>query len=252
MWQIGGVPQPRLLLCPQFTEVEWTIAPQLSEWAEVATFDAPGVGDEPIPGGDPSRFDRELVVERALQEVDRLRWDSYFVVGDAWGTATAARVAAARPEPVLGVALGHACLGYEQDGARPSVNKEVTAAMTQLLRSDYDSFVRYGMTQFTQGAFDEATSEKIVARFPPMEIASKVWEENVLRLEPIGELLERLDVPLLLVKHEGCLVFTAEGYEDAVRALPQARRTIVGRAPSASDEFASALRDFCEQVLAER
>jgi hypothetical protein len=64
------------LLCPQFTEVEWTIAPLLSEWAEVATFDAPGVGDEPIAGGDPSRFDRELVVARALQEVDRLRWET--------------------------------------------------------------------------------------------------------------------------------------------------------------------------------
>jgi hypothetical protein len=65
-------------------------------------------------------------------------------------------------------------------------------------------------------------------------------------------LLERLDVPLLLAKHEGCLVFTAEGYEDAVRAQPEARRTSVGRSPSASDEFATALRDFCEQVLAER
>jgi hypothetical protein len=51
------------------------------------------------------------------------------------------------------------------------------------------------------------------------------------------------------VKHDGCLVFTEEGYEDAVRALPEARRTSVGRSPSASDEFATALRDFCESVL---
>src|SRR4051812_17860261 len=143
--------RPRLLLVPQFTEVEWTIAPLLSEWAEVATFDAPGVGDEPMPGGDPENFDRELVVRRALDELDRLGWDSYFVVGDAWGTATAARVAATRPDSVLGLALGHASLHYRQEGTRPAVNKEVTAAMTQLLRSDYDSFVRYGMTQFTQG-----------------------------------------------------------------------------------------------------
>jgi hypothetical protein len=121
--------------------------------------------------------------------------------------------------------------------------------MTQLLRSDFDSFVRYGMTQFTQGGFDEETSERIVARFPPMEIAARVWEANVERPEPIGEHLEQLDVPILLVKHEGCLVFTEEGYEDAVRALPDARRTSVGKAPSASDEFATALRDFCEGVL---
>jgi pimeloyl-ACP methyl ester carboxylesterase len=239
------VARPRILLCPQFTEVEWTIAPRLAEWAEVATFDAPGVGDEPMPGGDLESFDREMVVQRGLREVERLGWDSYFVVGDAWGTATAVRLAAARPESVLGLALGHACLSYEREGPRPAVNKEVTAAMTQLLRSDYDSFVRYGMTQFTQGGFDEETSERIVARFPPMEIASKVWEMNIDRVEPIGEMLGKLDMPILLAKHEGCLVFTDEGYEDAVRALPEARRTSVARASSASDEFASALRDFC-------
>ena len=243
------VPRPRILLCPQFTEVEWTIAPLLAEWAEVATFDAPGVGDEPLPSDDPKDFDRQLVVQRGLRELDELAWDSYFVVGDAWGTATAARVAAARPEPVLGLALGHACLDYAGEGARPAVNKEVMAAMTQLLRSDYDSFVRYGMTQFTQGGFDEATSERIVARFPPMEFASQVWEENTTRPDPIGEILSSLDVPILLVKHEGCLVFTDEGYEDAVRALPEARRTSVSRSPSASDEFATALRDFCESVI---
>jgi len=245
------VARPRLLLCPQFTEVEWTIAPQLSEWADVATFDAPGVGDEPMPEGDPSALDREMVVQRALRDVENRGWDSYFVVGDAWGTATAVRVAVARPEPVLGIALGHASLDYQRDGRRPAVNKEVTAAMTQLLRSDYDSFVRYGMTQFTQGAFDEKTSERIVARFPPMEVASRVWEANVDQEEPIGELLEQLNVPMLLSKHEGCLVFTAEGYEDAIRAFPDARRTSVTRASSASEEFAAALRDFCESVLRE-
>ena len=241
--------RPRILLCPQFTEVEWTIAPLLSEWAEVATFDAPGVGDEPMPVGDRKDFDRDLVVQRAVQELDERDWGSYFVVGDAWGTATAARVAVARPERVLGLALGHACLAYEQEGARPTVNKEVVAAMSQLLRSDYDSFVRYGFTQFTQGAFDEETSERIVARFPPMEIASRVWEVNTARPEPIDELLSQLDVPILLAKHDGCLVFTDEGYEDVVRALPEARRTSVGQAPQASDEFAAALRDFCEFVL---
>jgi pimeloyl-ACP methyl ester carboxylesterase len=245
------VARPRLLLCPQFTEVEWTIAPQLSDWAEVATFDAPGVGDEPMPEGDPVRLDRQMVVQRALREVESRGWDSYFVVGDAWGTATAVRVAVAKPQPVLGIALGHASLDYQRDGRRPAVNKEVTAAMTQLLRSDYDSFVRYGMTQFTQGAFDEKTSERIVARFPPLEVAARVWAANIDEDQPIGELLGQLEVPVLLSKHEGCLVFTAEGYEDAIRAFPDARRTSVTRASSASEEFATALKDFCESVLGE-
>jgi pimeloyl-ACP methyl ester carboxylesterase len=234
-----------------FTEVEWTIAPRLAEWAEVATFDAPGVGDERMPGGDPTTLDREMVVQRALQEVESRGWDSYIVVGDAWGTATAVRVAVARPEPVLGIALGHASLDYQREGRRPAVNREVTAAMTQLLRSDYDSFVRYGMTQFTQGAFDEETSKRIVERFPPMEVASQVWEANIDEDQAIDELLRQVDVPLLLSKHEGCLVFTAEGYDDAVRAFPDARRTSVSQASSASEEFAAALKDFCEDVLRE-
>src|SRR4051812_8383458 len=123
------MPRPRLLLCPQFTEVEWTIAPQLSEWAEVATFDAPGVGDEPMPTGAPTDFSRETVEEGARGEVDQGGWDSYFVAGDAWGTATAVRFARARPESVLGSALGHATLNYGREGGRPAVNKEVTAAM---------------------------------------------------------------------------------------------------------------------------
>ena len=194
--------------------------PQLSEWADVATFDAPGIGDEPIPGGDLTRLDRGLVVQRALQEVERLEWDSYFVVGDAWGTATAVRVAVARPEPVLGLALGHASLNYETKGERPAVNGELAAAMTGLLRTDYDSFVRYGITQFTQGGFDEDTAGRMVARFPKMDVAAQVWEMHVGKPEPIGELLGALDKPLLLAKHDGCLAFTPEGYESAVAAFP--------------------------------
>jgi len=238
------VPRPRILLCPQFTEVEWTIAPQLAEWADVATFDAPGVGDEPGPAD--GELDRGAVVDRALQEVDRRGWGSYFVSGDAWGTATAVRTAVARPGPVLGIALGHASVDYSPEGERPAVNGELVAAMSQLMRSDYDSFVRYGLTQFTQGGYDEETAGRMVERFPSMEIASQVWEMHVARPEPIGDLLARLDVPMLLAKHEGCLVFTPEGYEDLVAALPDADTVSVQKATSASDEFAAALRSFCE------
>jgi pimeloyl-ACP methyl ester carboxylesterase len=243
------VARPRILLCPQFTEVEWAIAPQLSEWAEIATFDAPGVGDEPMPGGDAKRLNRELVVQRAVQELERLEWDSYFVAGDAWGTATAARVAEARPEPVLGLALGHASLDYGAEGERPTVNGELTAAMTQLLRTDYDSFVRYGITQFTQGGFDEDTAGRMVDRFPPADIAAQIWEMHVGETEPIGELLESLNKPLLLAKHDGCLVFTAEGYESAAAPFPTARLASVKGTPPASEEFANALREFCLGVV---
>jgi pimeloyl-ACP methyl ester carboxylesterase len=240
------VSRPCILLCPQFTEAEWSIAPRLSKWAEVATFDAPGVGGERLADPDPAAFDRELAVQRGLREIESLGWDSYFVVGDAWGTATAVRVAAARPEQVLGIALGHASADYHSEGERPAVNGEVVAAMSQLLRTDYDSFVRYGLTQFTQGGFDEETAARIVDRFPPMELASRVWEMLVATPEPIAEQLGRLQKPMLLAKHEGCLVFTPEGFDDLASAFPGATSVTVQRSASASEEFAAGLRAFCE------
>ena len=152
-------------------------------------------------------------------EIERLDWDSYFVVGDAWGTATAVRVAAARPNPVLGLALGHASLSYQREGRRPAVSKEVTAAMTQLLRSDYDSFVRYGMTQFTQGAFDEETSERIVADFRRWTLPHGSGRRTS------SARADRRTAGATRLAHAAgearwLLVFTAEGYEDAVPGPP--------------------------------
>jgi pimeloyl-ACP methyl ester carboxylesterase len=239
--------RPRILLCPQFTEVEWAIAPQIAQWADVATFDPPGVGAEEAPGGIDRSDPRAAVVERGLDEVDRRGWDSYFVVAESWGAATGVRLAAARPEAVLGLAFGHAALHHRTDGERPAVAGHIVDAMTQLLKTDYDSFVRYGITQVTLGSIDEATSARIVERFPDMEVAASVWEGLVERDEPIGDQLEALDKPMLFVKHEGCILFTAEGFDDAVARFPNARTAAVPAAPAASPEFADALRAFCEE-----
>src|SRR3954454_16778380 len=95
--RLPSMAPPRILLCPQFSEVESAIAPQLSEWAEIAAFDARALGNEPAPEQGPQLLDRETVVRRALQELDRRGWDSGFVAGDAFGTATAARGAADGP-----------------------------------------------------------------------------------------------------------------------------------------------------------
>src|SRR5437899_4376557 len=54
--------RPRILLVPNLTELEWLIKPQLEEWAEVASFDAPGVGAEPRP----DTLNREAIIRRAL------------------------------------------------------------------------------------------------------------------------------------------------------------------------------------------
>ncbi|MFL5906309.1 MAG: hypothetical protein ACJ75Z_01770, partial [Solirubrobacterales bacterium] len=154
-----------------------------------------------------------------------------------------------KPEPVLGLALGHASLDYDTEGERAAVNGEMVAAMTQLMRTDSESFVRNALTQFTQGGFDEDLAGRMVARFPDMELAARIWEMHAVRHEPIGELLAQLDKPLLLAKHQDCLVFTAEGYEDAVAAFPTAHTASVQKASAASDEFAAALREFCESVF---
>jgi hypothetical protein len=76
--------RPRLLLIPEFTELSWTIKPQLAEWAEVASYDPPGVGAEPLPEGDVASFTREVIADRGLEELDRLGWDRFFVLADGW------------------------------------------------------------------------------------------------------------------------------------------------------------------------
>ena len=39
--------RPRLFLVCEFTELQWAIKPQLEEWADVVSYDLPGVGTEP-------------------------------------------------------------------------------------------------------------------------------------------------------------------------------------------------------------
>jgi hypothetical protein len=65
----------------------------------------------------------------------------------------------------------------------------------------------------------------------------------------IGALLTRLDCPLLFAKHEGCLMSTEEGFDDAAAAFPQARTVSTIEAPLSSEKFADAVRAFCEDVL---
>jgi hypothetical protein len=152
--------RPRLLLFPLVTELEWVIRPELEQWADVATFDLPGVGAEPPV----ERLDRRVIIDRSLLELDRRGWDSYILVADAPALPTA------------------------------------------------------------------------------------VWEINLRDSEPFGDLIREVGVPLLFAKHEGCLGHTDEGFEEAVTAFPEARAVSVPTAPSVSEEFAEALRQFCADI----
>ncbi len=240
--------RPKLLLVPEFTELEWAIKPRLEEWAEVAAYDMPGVGDEPRPEVRPETVTRDLVVNRGLQELDRRGWERFFVVGDGLGIGGAVRIAAARRDALLGLALGHPRLSYRTDGERAPLNAEVMAAMTQLVERDSASFLRYAIAQVTGGSVDEERAQQMVERFPE-DMIGPGWEMAIRDDVLIPEILERLDCPMLFAKHEGCLMSTDEGWEDAVAAFPDAQTMKTPKAPAGSEQFAEALRSFCLETV---
>jgi pimeloyl-ACP methyl ester carboxylesterase len=241
------VVRPRILLVPTLTELEWQIKPLLEEWAEVASFDAPGVGDEP-PAGDASP---QAVIDRGLAEIERRDWDSCLVVGDEFGVPQAVRMAAARPDAVEALALGHATISFHTDGERAALNRDVLDALSRMIHTDFRSYVR-ALSQVTQHAYDDEFADRYMERVP-QEMA-EAYEGALLSLEPAEGLegaLRSLDVPMLLVEHKGCLLWQREGFEDAVAAFPGASTTSMSLKPSVNPEFAALLREFCAS-LAER
>jgi hypothetical protein len=234
--------RPRLLLIPEFTELQWTIRPMLEKWATVRSFDPPGVGEEPRPA-EIAGLTRQVLVDRALEEIDRAGWQQCFVAADGWSVSVAVRLAGQRPEVVHGVALGHAALSSKRSGPRAPINGELYAAMNQLIANDAPAFIRYAIVQSTAGSIDEDVAEQMMSRIPAEDIglgwalltAEDTWEEEYRSLEH----------PALLAKHEGCLMNTDEGFEDAVAALPSAEAIAVPVAPCTSSEFADALKRFC-------
>src|SRR6266511_715894 len=245
--------RPRLLLVPGFTELEWVIKPRLEQWAEVASYDPPAVGDEPIPGEFEDAFERgepvirKAVAWRGLRVLDRRGWLRVFLIADVDGNGAAALIARETPEPVEGMALGHASLTYDMEGDRAPINKAVWLAMRQVLHQDYDSFIRHGIVQLTQGSYGDELAQHMLERFP-RELVERGWD--MARDEPVevGEILRDLRCPLLLGRHEGCLGTTDEGFEDVVAAFPEARTVKTPDACAVSDAFADAIRDFCLEV----
>jgi hypothetical protein len=233
---------------PEFTELEWeVIRPRLDEWAEVASFDPPGVGDESRL----EKLDRQALVDRGVEELDRLGWNECFLATDSWAIPSAVRVAIARPQTVIGMALGHAKLSYRREGERAPVNGPVYDAMLELIRTDHEAFIRHGIAQSTRGAISEDLAQRIIARVSRDLLVSR-WEAVTGEDEDIGALLTQVDCPLLFAKHVGCLGSTEEGFDDAAAAFPDARTVEVEDAPMSTEKFADALREFCEDVLATR
>ena len=165
--------RPRIVLIPGVTELEWRIKPLLEEWADVASFDAPGVGDEPAP----SAYVLEAIVERGLEELSRREWDTAVVVADEVGAPIAARLASQNEERVDALALGHACLHFGRHGERPAMSEEVTSALTQIVRTDFRSYAR-ALTQVTQSAYDDEMADQFIRRVP--QEAAREYLNNLL------------------------------------------------------------------------
>jgi hypothetical protein len=243
--------RPRLLLVPMLTEVEWMIKPLLEEWAEVATYDAPGVGDEP-PVEDPGS---EATARRGLEEADRRGWDSFVIVADEFGLVTACHLAVAAGDRLRGIALGHARVSNSVDGPRPALNREVLHGLQSLLRTDPRTFVRqlFKLTggEGSVGGYGEQIADEWLRRVP-MEVAAPFYEARVEEGAAMPGRLASLNVPMLLAQHKGCLLFTPEGFDDAVAAFPDAHAYRCNEKPSTSAEFVPVLREFCTTLTPAR
>jgi hypothetical protein len=72
----------------------------------------------------------------------------------------------------------------------------------------------------------------------PTSVALGYYDRVTTAERPFGELLEDLDAPLLRGEHEGCIMFTPEGFADAAAAFPRATTVSDEVKPSASERFA--------------
>ena len=233
--------RPRLLLVPSISELEWgRIRPLLEEWADVATYDIPGLGEE----ADPSQpINAAFSVAAGVQELARRGWSEAIIVGDQFGSALAVLVAEAWDGDVRGLALGHACLTYTREGPRPAISAiaaDFQLQLTRLGRAQADQMFLQGV-EMTYGA-DVAAG--IRARLSPtftQQYAQLLLDNQEIDLEPH---LRGLEVPLFFAQHKECGLWMPEGFEDAVAAFPDARTLVTEENPGSSPEFAAELRAF--------
>lgn len=244
--------RPLLLLVPSMTELYWLVRPLLEEWAEVASYDPPGVGTEPAVEGPVL----EAIANRGLAELDRREWARCVVVADVQGGVAAVKLARIARQRVAGLALGHATLSHRRYGPRAPVYPQVDAAFRRLMAVDYRGAVRQQVAIWDprRGGGTEPPPDELVGRIMERLPASTgIALLNALdqEAEAAGDLepaLRRLRLPLLFAKHEGCVSHAEEGFDDAVAAFPEAQTVVCSVRPSVSEEFNGALREFCDRV----
>src|SRR5688572_11587279 len=218
--------RPQILLVPSWSEVQWAIKPRLEDWADVASYDPPGVGTEPAAEGSLP----EAIVTRGAAEIERRGWTECIVAGDDFGAVIATLIAAVERPRVVGLALGHACLTHRLDGPRPTMSVEVREMTRRLLDIDFRSFIRQdvGIWDSRPGYAVDSADELVDALVErvPREFAMRLVDELEAGIGEAGGSLEpflrELGLPLLLAQHAGCILFTPYGFEDFVAAFPDA------------------------------
>lgn len=245
--------RPRLLLLPSLTELEWTIRPLLEEWADVASYDAPGVGDEPAAEGSP--FANRA--RRGLAELDRRGWDRCVIVADELGCLAALLLTRARPGAVRALALGHPIVSFDLTSERRPLSGAVVEAHVQLADASHRAFVREQFRSWIGLRGEPAheadpLAEEFLARVPHA-VATGFYGDILANAEIYAaEILTALEElpqrPTLLVQHEDCIMFTREGFEDAAATMPNAETTSTHSKPSVDPAFADTLRAFVERL----
>lgn len=234
------------------TELYWLVRPLLEEWAEVASYDPPGVGAEAVRDGPLLAG----IARRGLEELDRRGWERCVLVADGYGPVAAVELAGLARGRVAGLALGHATLSYHRHGPRPAIEAAVEVAATRMMELDYRGWVRQDIAVWDvrRGPSHQPPPgelvDQIVTRVPAstgVALHRRLGEEGA-AYRGLEARLRRLGLPLLLAKHQGCVTFTDAGFEDAVAAFPEARTVHCHERPTVSGEFAEALRDFCANL----
>jgi hypothetical protein len=232
--------RPNQLLVPSISELEWdAIRPSLEQWAEVATYDLPGRDGDAGAGS----LTVEATVRSGIGVLEERGWSDAIVVGDQFGSGLAVLVASQWKGTVRGLALGHACLHYRREGPRPAISAAVADFQLQLSQVG-PAAAQQMFVQAAGVSYGEAVVERIRERLSPAFVRD--FSEFLLANQDIEleSMLRALDVPLLLVEHRDCPLWTAEGFEDAVAAFPHARTVATTENPGSSPAFAEALREF--------
>ena len=191
----------------------------------LASYDPPGVGAEPLPEGERGFVhpggDRGPWPRRARPS----GWDRFFLLADSWAIPVAVSIAERRPGSILGIALGHAAVSISRHAERPTM----VLRFTRPSPSSCTGTARHSFATASLNRRRDPSSEELAERMaaavsggaPDRPLVGGHRRGRAVRATS----LRGLDLPFLLAKHEGCLMSTDERFEDALKALPHARRS---------------------------